>query len=232
MDRKRNHGSHEGHGREVLSDRPDTNPGVNALSEYLGIMESVNHLIVMDSESHGQHDVVTSTLQGDSGVTATSTVGAADAASASGVDAPSDNLDSSANLEAFGAVGGSASSAVGAADAASASGVDAPSYINLDSFANLEAFGAVGGSASHGVVSSPYVSGADDDMCEVEYPEDRDQQFYGKPGEPIYVNGKPRKCEKCGVVEGIHVETKHRACPICFKVFKDANRFGLVHKIR
>ena len=194
MDRKRNHGSHEGHGREVLSDRPDTNPGVNALSEYLGIMESVNHLIVMDSESHGQHDVVTSTLQGDSGVTATSTVGAA--------------------------------------DAASASGVDAPSYINLDSFANLEAFGAVGGSASHGVVSSPYVSGADDDMCEVEYPEDRDQQFYGKPGEPIYVNGKPRKCEKCGVVEGIHVETKHRACPICFKVFKDANRFGLVHKIR
>ena len=90
MDRKRNHGSHEGHGREVLSDRPDTNPGVNALSEYLGIMESVNHLIVMDSESHGQHDVVTSTLQGESRVTPTSTVGAADAASACGVDAPSD----------------------------------------------------------------------------------------------------------------------------------------------
>ena len=197
MDRKRNHGSHEGHGREVLSDRPDTNPGVNALSEYLGIMESVNHLIVMDSESHGQHDVVTSTLQGESRVTPTSTVGAADAASASGVDAPYINLDSSANLEALGAIGGSASSA---ADAASASGVD--------------------------------VSGADDDMCEVEYPEDRDQQFYGKPGEPIYVNGKPRKCEKCGDVEGIHVETKHRACPICFKVFKDAKRFGLVHKIR
>ena len=188
MDRKRNHGSHEGHGREVLSDRPDTNPGVNALSEYLGIMESVNHLIVMDSESHGQHDVVTSTLQGESRVTPTSNVGAADAASASGVDAPSD---------INGAVGGSASSA---ADAASASGVD--------------------------------VSGADDDMCEVEYPEDRDQQFYGKPGEPIYVNGKPRKCEKCGDVEGIHVETKHHACPICFKVFKDAKRLGLVHKIR
>lgn len=237
MDRssQSNDGSHEGLGREGHSDTRDTNPGENALTEYLQIMESVNQLITMNNESLGPHEVVNSAQWGHSGETTSSAHSAVFAASTSCDNAAAvGGLDSSSPLEASGADGGSdsergdfvaASSDDVAACVASASGVNAAADESLNCPSISEDLGAVGG-------SSPFVSGPDEDVWEVEDPVDQDPQFFTQPGKPIFVNEKPRRCEKCGDVEGIHVVTKHRACPTCYSIYKDAKQIGLVHKIR